>query len=309
MLTMHARVALAWIDTGKDLSIGPPGPWSKYISSSPQHIDQRVFMPTIQIRPRVALRSQQYSVSPNNRAHPKFAQSAALLHQNYGRTLDRELMGCDPFYAFHELFSFCACSEAQFLNMVESSISEDTTSVAPEDLIVSQSNFMYTQELLQMHIDRLRDNIEVIKVRGSAFWPRARNATQMQMCSTAAETLRRDYEWLYHRATVLAERCSSKTSHLATRAMLAESSKAIDQSREVAKLTRLAFIFVPLSFTSSLFGMNLEPLVDAKFQIWLWVLVSVPVLLLSLVVMQFDVISMVQRAHAKTRKKEALMHR
>lgn len=205
-------------------------------------------------------------------------------------------MGKDAFYALHELFAFCASSQAQFLNMIADNISEDAErTLAPGELGSGQSNFVYMQEMLEKLIAHLQDIIAVIEARGSVSWPRTEDETQQQMCSAASEVLRKDYEWLLHRAKSLSARCNSEINNLATRVVLAESRKAIELSEKVAKLTRLAFIFVPLSFTSSLFGMNLQPLVDERYSLWLWFAVSAPILIFSWVFMQWDIISAVRK--------------
>jgi Mg2+ and Co2+ transporter CorA len=257
------------------------------------NLDQRAFLPTIQIRPWAALRSHHpgHEVSKDKRPPAKFAQSAALLHLVYGRTLDRELMGSDAFYAFHELFVFCASSHAQLLALIEDNISaEDVGSEAsPETLGLAQSNYMYMQEFLEGLVSRLQANVETIKVRGGPSWPRSDTTAAADMAKTAAETLRKDYEWLLRRAEVLSERCKSKIGHLTTLAMLAESKKAMEQAEKVTQLTRLAFIFVPLSCTSSMFGMNLTPLVDAHYSLWLWGAVSFPIVGVALLLMSWDI--------------------
>ena len=72
--------------------------------------------------------------------------------------------------------------------------------------------------------------------------------------------------------------------------MTQEAQNALAQAKEVAKLTKLAFFFIPLSFTASLFGMNvmeLDP--GAANSIWLWVTVSIPVLAISFTFMLVDI--------------------
>src|SRR5438552_3121441 len=82
----------------------------------------------------------------------------------------------------------------------------------------------------------------------------------------------------------------AKMNLLMNRAMIAESQKAINQAQEVTKLTRLAFIFIPISFTASFFGMNLGPLVQGAIHgIWLWFAVSAPVVIISMLLMKWDI--------------------
>ena len=65
------------------------------------------------------------------------------------------------------------------------------------------------------------------------------------------------------------------------RAVVAESRKAIDQAERLKRLTLLATFFIPLSFTTSLFGMNFEELGQGHLHVWLFAVVSAPVLVLS----------------------------
>lgn len=219
-------------------------------------------------------------------------------------------MSDDAFYAFHELFAFCASSQAQFLNMVEDAVVKDAArEIAAAELNLGQANFIYMQEILEKLIVHLRDVIRVIEARGGTSWPRASRAEQLQMCDAASEVLRKDYEWLLNRASTLLDRCKSEVSHLATSAMLAESKRAIEVSEKVAKLTRLAFIFVPLSFTSSLFGMNLNPIVKERYSLWLWVVVSVPILLLPVLFMEWHVITAALESYKPRREKQGSIRR
>lgn len=68
-----------------------------------------------------------------------------------------------------------------------------------------------------------------------------------------------------------------------TTAMLLESKKGIQQAQGVARLTMLPFFFIPLSFTTSFFGMNFAELGTGKYSIWLWFAVSVPIFAVALV--------------------------
>lgn len=73
-------------------------------------------------------------------------------------------------------------------------------------------------------------------------------------------------------------------------ANLAESRRAMLQARKVGKLTLLAFFYVPLSFTTSFFGMNLEEFgTSTTIANWVWVCVSVPIFVLSVVFYIWDI--------------------
>ncbi|EEH36228.1 hypothetical protein PAAG_00551 [Paracoccidioides lutzii Pb01] len=58
-------------------------------------------------------------------------------------------------------------------------------------------------------------------------------------------------------------------------ASLEESKRSVQQNESLKRLTQLAFIFVPLTFVTSVFGMNLNLLGTGKAQVWM-VVVAVP---------------------------------
>nr|POE69213.1 hypothetical protein CFP56_75651 [Quercus suber] len=71
--------------------------------------------------------------------------------------------------------------------------------------------------------------------------------------------------------------------------LLAENRQAIAQGKRVTKLTFIAFLYIPLSFTTSFFGMNVEQLGTEGVPIWAWAIMTVPVLFLTVVTYFLDV--------------------
>ena len=55
---------------------------------------------------------------------------------------------------------------------------------------------------------------------------------------------------------------------------LEESRRAIQQSKEISMLTRLAFIFIPLTFTTGVFGMNIKPFEGGAPMQRFWITIS-----------------------------------
>lgn len=279
---------IAWIDTGKDLLQGPDGPWTEHLQPLVKRSDQRAFLPIIQVRPGAGIKPYLHSIQKDQRPAANLAQSSALLHLKYGKTLNKKLMANDAFYAFQELFLFSAFSHNQLLNMVESDIMTDSGEFGPKELGLGQSNYIYIQEFLERQIVRLEENVKALKSRGGPMWPQADDGILKQQSIAAAQVLEQDFEYLVKRSSTLIERCKSKLSHLATRALLEESKRGIEQAEEVTNLTRLAFVFIPLSFTASFFGMNLDPIVKGSNPLWIWFAVSIPLILLSIAFMKRD---------------------
>ena len=274
---------------------GPAAPWYK-------PIDGRlgwpfaIFHPTIQHQQQISLKVHRTAISQDSRPSSKLAQSSLLLHLDYGKLHDSSIMACDAFYALDELFTFCANSEIQFLNLMESKLSQETGYALLSNKNPQLSNLLYSQDILEEHAKRLRQNIETIRMRGGAKWPRASDPATKQKAEAAASSLLRDYEYLLYRAEELSERCRRGVGVIMSSTSIAESKRAIAQTHEVTKLTRLAFFYVPLTFTTSVFGMNLSPIAAGQQQsLWLWVAVSVPILFVSIFALVYDITALLKR--------------
>jgi Mg2+ and Co2+ transporter CorA len=125
-------------------------------------------------------------------------------------------------------------------------------------------------------------------------------AQQAAQADAAAASLLEDYQALLHRANSLSQLYSEGIDDIRTSAMLMESKKAIVQAEGVARLTLLAFFFLPLSFTTSLFGMNFKELGD-QLSIWTWVVVSVPIFGFSVILCFWRELSKTLRKLRKSR--------
>jgi Mg2+ and Co2+ transporter CorA len=295
------NLVAVWLDTGKPLNADQPGPWAKILRTN-QSKRQTTFLPWIQEFPNAALRSKELSISSDileahsdnedseDSKRTEVEQSAALIHLDYGKTLHPKVMSEDPFYAVHEIFHLCAVSESQFLNTLESKVAADVAQELNPEKNVSPANMIYFQGLLDARADRLRRTITAIKAQLEFPWTRSLatepTLSQLPKNQTAAQTLLADYKDLLNRAEILSNRCKSRLNILMNRAGIVESNKAIQQAKEVTKLTRLAFVFIPLSFTSSFFGMNLGPFTqNAAYGLWLYFAVSAPLVGFLLAIM------------------------
>ena len=203
-------------------------------------------------------------------------------------------MAVDPFYACHDVFAFSAASECQFLNLVKAKLDleDQRPFVHDEDMIIrSLSNFKYHKALLEDHMKTIDSTLAVIKghITGSGGnWPLAQERDKQAKALLAAKSLERDYTFLAQYANGLRKRCKEGTDNISNNAILAESKKAIVQAKSVARLTLLAFFFIPLSFVTSFFGMNFVELGTGKLSIWVWFAVSFPVFGIALLVCFWD---------------------
>ncbi|RHZ70337.1 hypothetical protein CDV55_108290 [Aspergillus turcosus] len=278
---------LIWLDIGDSPGL-PRG------FESPLNLESltTTYLPVVQYIPGIALDNwgQQSSVhyeSENNATH--LVQNVSWLHLNYGQSLNRNLIAKSPFYALHEIFSFVASSENQFLNMLESKIRKELDA----QTLVGQKNptlshLLYNQQVLDRHIQRLRENLTFIR----RFTPASphHESEQDDEAAISAEEILRDYEYLLSGATTLSEQCNRGMQVVMNNANIKESRKAISQAEGVEILTRLAFIFIPLNFVTSVFGMNFVQFGQGELSLWIWPAVSIPVFLLSVILMRSNVI-------------------
>ncbi|KAI8940904.1 hypothetical protein NX059_002162 [Plenodomus lindquistii] len=281
-MTEKGWTAVVWMDTGRPLKSDQLGPWAETIRSN-QRDHRETFLPWIQSQPFVALHAASNSITSERRPKQEVEQSASLLHLDYGKSLDKTGMAQDPFYALHELFMACAYSQVQFLNAIESKVGADMAREFMPDHNISPANMIYFQGLLDRHAEHLRRTILAINSRDENGWPRPLDPALKKKHATMVSTLAQDYEGLLRRTETLSNLCKGRLQILLSRAGIVESNKAIEQAKVVTKLTRLAFVFIPLSFVSSFFGMNLAPFVGQDpFGLWLFFVVAVPMVVLLL---------------------------
>lgn len=66
---------------------------------------------------------------------------------------------------------------------------------------------------------------------------------------------------------------------------LKESKKSIQQADSVRRITQLAFFFIPLTFKTSVFGMNLQELGTGNVKFWVFVVVAITISLIVFTVL------------------------
>jgi Mg2+ and Co2+ transporter CorA len=250
---------------------------------------QHWYLPVIQHGSRIAMKLKRpYDSVPISMSNVPYAsatsQSASLLHKDYGQTLNTEIMKVDAFYALSELFFFSASSTCQFLNLIEKQINNQEHPILPH-LQNCFDNLQYTKEVLEELLGDIELLLGSIAARGTLKWPKASLPAHVEIVNRMAETLLEDYRHIEIRIKRLSTRCSAGMTLIMNTALLAESRRGFEQAGGMARLTLLAFFFIPLSFTSSFFGMNFKELGNnnLNLSIWVWFVVSVPIFVLSVV--------------------------
>ena len=226
------------------------------------------------------------------------AQSLYLLSASYGSSLDAKIMCSDPFYALSELFHFFLASETQFLNSIATKLDDGTRDLSftdPGASINFQAELLYFRRIIDKRVQCISQTLIFIRTRDRLGWPRARDAVDdgrtarwMAKADLAATRLELDCEYALNYAISLQQRCERETTIMMNNASNAEAKRGIDQGRQVFRFSLLVSIYVPLSFTTSVFGMNFVQFSNHAMGFWVWPLVTLPIFVASLLIIVWD---------------------
>lgn len=166
-----------------------------------------------------------------------------------------------------------------------------------------------TSSNLEVHYDKqlsvlneIRFNLDAMK----CFTCSGRSSTRWKCMVTDYERVLKTAEQQIN--VVLAQKMAYRAAMASldeSRLSIKHAKRGIEQNTRVKKLTQLAFIFIPLSFSTSAFGMNLEILGTGSANVWMVVVAVVLVysstsLLWTLLHYQ-DAVAKIRRATSQTR--------
>jgi hypothetical protein len=123
----------------------------------------------------------------------------------------------------------------------------------------------------------LQDSVESV----DAFFSTSSGTTELSVL--------RDFEFVQKKYEATARTLREELNYEASMASLDESRLGIQQNASVKRLTQLAFVFIPLSFVTSVFGMNIDKLSGNGVKWWtvivgaviMYVLVAIPILIIN----------------------------
>lgn len=279
--------AIIWLDQGRNLFDNPSYLWPTG-NTHPFSRHGDCFPTIFQHFPKIALNlgeSENNTLyAPSSAAHKStntnnnLIQSIDLLHSQYGHTLDQSLVSADSVYGLSELFNFASSSENQFLNAVQQQISEEAVQFG-DQMEFSLYNLRYYKERLEDHIQYICEVLSFIKSQSTRIRIKDKGTTttattppissyidkdaeksahQQATIDAVVAGLQVDFEHLLHRAQALSTRCTHASNTIVSAASLEESRKAILKAEIMERLTVLAFLFLPSSFTTSFLGMNIK---------------------------------------------------
>ncbi|EHA20061.1 hypothetical protein ASPNIDRAFT_39476 [Aspergillus niger ATCC 1015] len=310
---------IAWMDHGRPLEESPPGPWSSHLKS------KATALPILQYHPKMAFRTTSNRLDPDANVTAEVQQSTTILPLQYDSLIALVDLARrapqDPLSMCIPLFAHAAFSEVQFLNLMESRIQKQVNSIVEGLSTDALGTLQYFSNILNRHAQQLKDStralfklterssqgldgtrvekqiaknagplgLDIGSCRQISGTEMVKNVRSSSSDGTfTSEGLLEDYEQLYARCMELSDLCTQGISLAMNKATIDESRRAIEQSERVKKLTLLATLFIPLSFSSSLLGMNIDLLGQNSVQSWWFLVLCIPITLFAYIFYLWD---------------------
>lgn len=268
------------MDSGRDLNHCNSGPW---LRGFPLTNFTRLH-PIFQYRSRMALSTDAKEFPSTQNENDSYPQSIGHLHEKYGRHLKTAIMSYDAFYALNELFEFSAASVDQLLELFEDNIRMDLHHPVSTRL----SELLILKVFMDDYRSYVKDILEIVCARGNSKWPRATEPKQREKADRAADQLENRYKRLLRRCEYLAEHCESSISIMMSLEAHSQTEKAMTQTDRLGKLSVLAYIYIPITFAATFYGMNFKEL-GSQLSIWSFFVMAVPLLVISILAWFVDV--------------------
>lgn len=305
------------MDQGRPLEKSPSGPWTRHIES------KATALPIIQHHHKMAFRTTTNRLDSIDNSSVGFQQSTTILPLQYDSLVGlvdlSRRAAHDPLSMCIPLFAHAAFSEIQFLNLMESRIRMQIDAIAGGVSADALGTFQYYSNILDRHAQQLTESTRALcklinqsnqrsnGVRAESPMPRSAVPPSISMRRQTSETdttrnmgsinsenafeaknLFEDYEQLHIRCIELSRRCTQGINLAMNKAAIEESRKAIEQSERLKKLTLLATFFIPLTFSASLFGMNIDLLGQNGVRFWWFFVLCIPITLSAYIVYLWD---------------------
>jgi Mg2+ and Co2+ transporter CorA len=148
----------------------------------------------------------------------------------------------------------------QFLNMLQSRINDALTRTSKADTATRVVELRCLIVMLDRHSQVLHENTTFLRKRGGPQWPRSRHQDHVKTVDATMGILHQDFELLTERTSALNDLCQQSMSVIMHKIALKEAQDSVQQGRPILLFTTVTIIFLPLSFISSVFSMNVEEL-------------------------------------------------
>lgn len=219
---------------------------------------------------------------------PLMTQPLALLNKRYGATIDWSACPTDsPLAILQELFVFKAAAALQYLNMLDHVLQKvgGLSEFPSFDHTKLETTVQY--DYIKSSLSRLEQHCsEVVAFLQNPPTPwKADNGG----VHTNSETIT-DFSYLISRTKSLIKVCEDEKATLMSNNAVQAAKRSAMEASLVTRLTkatnRVTFIFLPISFVTSVFGMNFKQLGQGSLPIWIWAVITIPLLIASIVIVE-----------------------
>ncbi|KAL9624925.1 MAG: hypothetical protein Q9160_000972 [Pyrenula sp. 1 TL-2023] len=223
-----------------------------------------------------------------------FQQPLALLNSNYGATIEwSKLQSYSPISVLQELFTFEAASYSQYINMLEQTLSDatdrDQFPSYEHSKLETILHFDYAKIVLTRCEVHFEEMLLFLKNPPEA-WQGQRRSTDPIDEGKITSAIQIDFEYLLSRVKRLVSACEARKNTLLGNASMQDAKRSAEEAKLVTRLTkatnRLTFIFLPISFVTSVFGMNFSQFGQGPLSIWLWAVITIPLLMVCVVIVE-----------------------
>jgi len=286
---------LIWLDGGNNLAKNSAGPWATHFRRSET---KTTTLPVVQHHPKMTLRqtiSERSQTTTNSHSATTYhnrtpvLQSIDLLSYDFESFLNHQVTRRDPLYALSNVFQHAIASHAQVLNLLDTKLGAEMGLLAKEPGNDPFENVLFLKRVLDRNINHLKEGLQAL--RSTTLQCAFHDEEVMHESEITRAALIDDYEGVLEKAHDIRTRCTEGMGITMNRAVIDESRKAIEQAASLKRLTILASLFVPLSFATSLFGMNFREFGQGRVPIWIFPAVALPILLLTYLIYFVNIIA------------------
>ena len=225
----------------------------------------------------------------SNHSGEEVQQSASLLGPAYEQLFHSPDVPTRPLDSLVILFRYFCATEAHYLDMV-ATVLEDSIPDSHAVPIARKRESIPDIRRIILHCHRMlrRRRAHITDILQYLDWHAAVVSEGTVGDVSTGKLLKTDLEHLLLSNADLMSRCQHDLDSMTSEATFEDAERGITLSKSSRKFTAFAAIYVPLAFTSSVFGMNFIQIDDVSWGFKLWVLVTIPICFLSYVVFAWD---------------------
>ncbi|KAK8029183.1 hypothetical protein PG991_006239 [Apiospora marii] len=241
---------IIWSDAAADLKHGVQGPWTSVMNN--------IYFRPVTLHPwRICQYTGDGSSYGSDHSGEEVQQSASLLGPAYEQLFRSADVPARPLDSLVVLFRYFCAAEAHYLDMV-ATVLEDSIPDSHAVPVARKRESIPDIRRIILHSHRMlrRRRVHIIDILQYLDWHSAAVSESASGDVSTGKLLKTDLEHLLLSNADLMSRCQHDLDSMTSEATFEDAERGITLSKSSRKFTAFAAIYVPLAFTSSVFGMN-----------------------------------------------------